>query len=188
MIRAIIFDCFGVLAEDGWTPLKRKYVGYDAEKAREIADLGKQNEFGLISTRDHNQRVAELMGIDVHTLRGALDKRVPNVELFAYIKKHLKPKYKIGFLTNANYDVLHQLFTAEQASLFDAAVLSYELKMIKPDERMFKLIAEKLGVDMSECLFVDDQERYCVEAERLGMSAIYFRSDEQFIKELQAKL
>lgn len=188
MIRAIIFDCFGVLAEDGWTPLKRKYIGDDQAKSQEVADLGKQNEFGLISTRDHNQRVADIMGINVHTLRGALDKRVPNIELFEYIKKHLKPKYKIGFLTNANYDVLHDLFTREQAEIFDATAMSYELKMIKPDERMFKIIADKLGVSMNECLFVDDQERYCVEAERLGMATIYFRSYEQFLKELPTKL
>ena len=38
--KAIIFDCFGVLAEDGWLPFKRKYIGDNLELMQTISDLG----------------------------------------------------------------------------------------------------------------------------------------------------
>lgn len=188
MIKAIIFDCFGVLAEDGWMPFKRKYIGDNKKLAEAVADLGKQNEYGFIDNETHLHKMAELMGVDPELLRTALGKRVPNEILLPYIKKELKLKYKIGLLSNANFNVLKDLFTPEQAQLFDASVMSYESKLIKPDKRMFELMVERLGVNMNECVFVDDQERYCAEAEMFGMASIYYRDFDQFRSELQAKM
>jgi HAD superfamily hydrolase (TIGR01509 family) len=180
LIKAIIFDCFGVLAKDGWMPLKRRYVGNNAQLAEEIADLGKQNEYGMIDNESHLIKMADLMGIDAEELRGALGKRVPHEDLLDFIKTELKPQYKIGLLSNANYDVLNELFTPEQAKLFDASVMSYESRLIKPDERMFDLIAKRLNVEVSECVFIDDQERYCVAAEEYGMQSIWYQDFDQF--------
>jgi len=186
MIKAIIFDCFGVLADDGWLPLKRKYIGDNKKLAEEIADLGKQNEYGFIDNETHLRRMAQLMDIDREVLRAALRTRVPNEELFAYIKMELKPHYKIGLLTNANYDVLHDLFTPEQAALFDGYVMSRDIRLIKPDKRMFEAIALRLDVHMDECLFVDDVERYVEAAKEYGMQAIWWRDGEQGMADLRA--
>lgn len=188
MIKAIIFDCFGVLAEDGWMPLKRKYIGSNTKLADEVADLGKQNEYGMIDNETHLIKMASLMGVNSEELRRALGIKVPNEDLFDYIVQELKPHYKTGLLSNANFNVLTDLFTPEQAAIFDASVMSYESRLIKPDERMFDLMAERLGVGRQECVFIDDQERYCVEAEALGMRAIYFRSNEQCQRDLAAIL
>ena len=188
MIKAIIFDCFGVLAEDGWMPLKRKYVGSNAQLAEQISDLGKQNEYGMIDNESHLHKMAELMGIDSEELRGALGKKVPNEELFEYIVKELKPHYKIGMMSNANYNVMADLFTPKQAAIFDTSVMSYESRLIKPDERMYDLMAERLGVERNECLFIDDQERYCFAAEGYGMKGIWFKSNEQLINDLKGIL
>lgn len=188
MIKAIIFDCFGVLAEDGWMPFKRKYIGDNKKLAEAVSDLGKQNEYGLIDNETHLHKMAELMDVDPELLRAALGKRVPNEILIPFVKKELKPKYKIGLLSNANFNVLKDLFTPEQAKLFDASVMSYESKLIKPDKRMFELMVERLGVNLNECVFVDDQERYCAEAEAYGMSSIFYRDFDQFKRELAIKL
>jgi len=188
LIKAIIFDCFGVLAEDGWIPLKRKYVGDNEQLAQEIADLGKQNEYGFIDNESHLHKMAGLMKVDANILREGLGKRVPNEDLFDFITSKLKPKYKIGLMTNANYDVLNDLFTPEQASIFDASVMSYESRMIKPDKRMFELMAERLGVTMEECLFVDDLDKYTVVAEEYGMKAVCYKTLEQAKAEIIAAI
>lgn len=188
MYEAIIFDCFGVLAEDGWMPLKRKYVGDNKPLAQAIADLGKQNEFGMIDNGSHNRKVAELMGIDESILSAALGRRVPNEELFDFIKQKLKKTYRIGLLSNANFNVLADLFRPEQAGLIDASVMSYESRLIKPDERMFRLMADRLDADINQCIFVDDQERYCVAAENYGMRSIWYQDFGQFKAELTAIL
>jgi len=187
MIKAIIFDCFGVLAEDGWMPLKRKYVGDNTRLAQEISDLGKQNEYGFIDNEVHLKKMAKLMNIDTYTLREALGKRVPNTELFEFINKELRGNYKIGLLSNANYDVVNDLFTKEQAAIFDASVMSYESRLIKPDKRMFELMSERLGVKLGECIFIDDQERYCVAAESYGMQAHYYKNPDE-LKEYLKRL
>lgn len=184
MIKAIIFDCFGVLAEDGWMPLKRKYVGSNADLAEQISDLGKQNEFGILDNETHLHKMAGLMGINVELLRHALGRRVPNEELFEYIIKQLKPQYKIGLMSNANFNVLEDLFTPEQAKIFDASVMSFESRLIKPDERMYELMAARLGVEMQECVFVDDQQRYCQAAEDYGMQGVWFTDLDKFKQEL----
>lgn len=184
MIRAIIFDCFGVLAEDAWLPFKRKYIGEDTELADQVVDLGKQNEYGMINNDEYYASLVKLTGADEALLRSVLGHKVPNEELFDYIAKELKPKYKIGLMSNANYDVTKELFTPEQASLFDASVLSFECRMIKPDPRMYQLIADRLGVLPEECVFVDDVERYCIAAEDVGMQSILFKETSILKKQL----
>jgi FMN phosphatase YigB (HAD superfamily) len=156
--------------------------------AQEVADLGKQNEFGMIDNETHLHKMAEVIGIDPEELRRALGVRVPNEEMFSFITEQLKPKYKIGLMSNANFNVLEELFTEEQAVLFDASVMSYESRLIKPDVRMFDLMASRLGVERQECVFIDDQERYANAAEDIGMCGICYQSPEQFKSELLAIL
>ncbi len=188
MIKAIIFDCFGVLAEDAWLPFKRKYIGDNQEVADAITNLGLQNEYGVINNDQYFAESAKLMGVDEQELRAILGKRVPNLELFEFIKISLKPKYKIGLLSNANYDILSELFSPAQAEFFDADVLSYKDKLIKPDPRMFQLIAERLRCDVDECVFIDDVERYCVAAESIGMKTVLYKDTNQAIAAIRSIL
>lgn len=188
MIKAVIFDCFGVLAEDGWLPFKRKYIGYNKELAQDIADLGKQNDYGMISIDGYFKQAAEMIGVEEEELRRAVGRRQPNRELFVFITERLKPKYKIGLLSNANFDVRAELFEPDQAAVFDASVISYECRMVKPDPRMFGLMAERLGVAIDECIFVDDIERYCEAADNLGMKALHYKSPEQIEIEINKVL
>lgn len=183
MIKAIIFDCFGVLAEDGWLPFKRAHIGDNPELVQALIDLGKQNEYGMIENAEYNRQVAELIGVSEDELANALGRKVANEQLFEFIKT-LKPRLKIGLLSNANYNVMEDLFTQEQASLIDAAVLSYECRMIKPDPRMYQLIADRLGVLPEECVFVDDLERYAIASEEVGMTGIWYTDFDKFVASL----
>lgn len=184
MIKAIIFDCFGVLAEDGWLPFKRKYLGDDEGLIEQVADLGKQNEYGYISNDEHQEKISQLLGVDRGTIQKALRHKVPNTELFNYIRDELKSKFKIGLLSNANFDVGRELFEPWQTGLFDGIVLSYEVKLIKPDPRMFRLMADRLGVEVDDCMLVDDVERYYAAAKGIGMEAILYKDVSQLKSEL----
>ena len=188
MIKAILFDCFGVLAEDGWTPFKRKYIVHDPQLALEVADLGKQTDLGIISYEQMIKQISELVQVEPDLLRGAVERKVPNQELFSYITAELKPHYKIGLLSNANYDVLNQLFTPEQAGVFDSSVISFEAQLTKPDSRMFELAASRLGFRPEECLFIDDVERYCQAAEDMGMRSLLYINLETFLPAIAQKL
>lgn len=188
MIKAVIFDCFGVLAEDGWSPFKRKFIGDNAELARQVADLGRQNDFGMLGYEDMIAGVASLANVDPQILRDAVGRKVPNEELFAFIATKLKSTYKIGLLSNASYDVVSELFTPEQAAVFDASVLSVESGLMKPDPRMYQLVADRLQVEPKECLCIDDAERYSAAAEDAGMRGLWYQNLEQCIADLTEQL
>ena len=56
--------------------------------------------------------------------------------------------------------------------MFDVVVISGEVGMRKPEERIFRHAAGLLGLDPAECVFVDDIDVNIKAAEAIGMTAI----------------
>lgn len=188
MIYAVIFDCFGVLAEDGWAPFKRRYLENNPELQAKVSHVGRQVDAGERSYDDMISETATLVGVDEHTVREAVERKVPNEALFTYIAQDLKPHYKIGMLSNAGYDVLGELFTPEQTALFDATALSHEVGLVKPDPAMYQEIARRLSVAPHECVLVDDKKGHAEGAESIGMQAVIYNTMEQLKIDLPKKL
>jgi putative hydrolase of the HAD superfamily len=59
--------------------------------------------------------------------------------------------------------------------MFDVVVISGEVGMRKPEERIFRHAAGLLGLDPAECVFVDDIDINIKAAEAIGMTAILHR-------------
>jgi epoxide hydrolase-like predicted phosphatase len=70
------------------------------------------------------------------------------------------------------------------AELFDAAVISAEVHMHKPQPEIYRLAAERLKVATEECIFVDDLRENCEGAEAVGMTAVRHRSAAETIARL----
>lgn len=188
MIKAIIFDCFGVLTTDGWLPFKQKYFGANQALHDDASDLNKQSGAGIISQIEFYDRIAGMTGISPLQAQTEIDASVPNTPLFDYIVAKLKPTYKIALLSNAGDNYLERLFTAEQVALFDEVALSYEMGTIKPDGRAYTTILDRLGVQADEAVFIDDHERHCEGARDMGIRAIQYEDYEQCVAELEAIL
>ncbi len=184
MIRAIIFDCFGVLTTDGWLPFKKVHFGNEPELHQQATDLNRQVDSGLIDYEDFLRGVAELADVPYVEAKKTIEDNVANEPLFQLIRD-LKPRYKIGFLSNAGANWVSELFSPDQVALLDAISVSSETGFVKPDEQAYREIAQKLGVEPDECVFVDDQPRYCTAARDVGMKAIEYRDFEQFEEQLQ---
>lgn len=176
MISAIVFDCFGVLMTDAWLPFKAKAFGHDPELFEEATNLMKRSDGGLISYGDFIKSIAELSSLTIPETKQAIENNAVNEPLFLHIQE-LKKDHKIGLLSNASANWLADMFKPEQLKLFDAVALSCETGYIKPDPRAYEIIAERLGVEVGECVFVDDQERCCTGAVEAGMKAIWYRGD-----------
>lgn len=67
---------------------------------------------------------------------------------------------------------------------FDAVVLSCDCGLEKPDPKIYKLTAEKLGVKPEECIFIDDIKENLMPARKLGMKTILARNPKQIIKDV----
>ena len=187
MIRAIIFDCFGVLTTDAWLPFKQQHFGDDLMLFQQATDINKQADGGSITYDDFLSQIGELASVPTTEVRRAVSNNLPNKELFDYVSQ-LKKKYKIGLLSNASADWLPELFTAEQIGLFDATALSYETRATKPMPQAYEIVADRLGVPIGDCVFIDDQERFVTGAREAGMQAIWYKDNEQLLAELSALL
>src|SRR5438105_1455961 len=98
MIKAVIFDCFGVLTRDGW---KAFLDDLNDQKAREAArELNHQYDAGLISLEKFLEGVKQATGKNYDIINSARSSEdAKNHQLIDYIRQ-LKKKYKIGVLSN----------------------------------------------------------------------------------------
>lgn len=187
MIKAIIFDCFGVLTTDSWLAfIDSMPEGTDVESVREVH---RTYTAGFISKKECADRIKELSGRSFIEAEDQVEGEVvKNSALLGYIKE-LKKTYKIGLLSNiATPWITDTFLTEEEQRLFDEMVFSYEVGMTKPDPRIFLLACERLGVSPREAVLVDDIERYCEAARQQGLEAIVYDNLHQLKRDLSAIL
>lgn len=186
MIRAVIFDCFGVLTTEALTAFVEANI--QRSDLERVYDLEKAVNAGFIPRSEFIQGLASAAHKTVDDVEEMLTVvHQPNAQLFEYIAEHLKPSYKIGLLSNASHNVLPALFSLKQRALFDDVVLSVDVRLAKPDPAIFVLAAERLGVLPDECIFIDDQERYCSGARQVGMQTVVYTTARQAINEITMK-
>lgn len=64
-------------------------------------------------------------------------------------------------------------------------IISGELGHIKPGERIFQILLERVGQAAQDCLFIDDSPPNIAAARKLGFRTILYRSTLQLEKELE---
>ena len=108
-----------------------------------------------------------------------------DAELAQFITS-LRPRFKIGIISNAWSDarpILNRKFNLD--SYVDAAIYSAEVKLAKPDARIYQLALERLGVEPEEAVFVDDLPENVEAARALGMCGVQFQSTAQTIADVK---
>ncbi|TXG78127.1 HAD family phosphatase [Patescibacteria group bacterium] len=189
MIRAILFDCFGVLVGQGFDATWRRAGGDPDQDRAFIADLLGATNVGVISLDEMTVQVCDKLQITPQQWAEVVaETERADQGLIDYIRDDLKSSYGVAVVSNASAGTLERVLTAEQRAVFDAQVVSAEVGHVKPDPEIYELAARKLGVAPSECVFTDDSLAYCQGAEAVGMQAIQFRDREQFVRDLEAIL
>jgi putative hydrolase of the HAD superfamily len=188
LIKAVIFDFFGVLAMQGAGSFRKNFYPEDNKKLAKHRQLQDLHHAGKMGYNEFIDELAKLGDTDRDTVLKFTEQYEPNYELLDYIRENLNKHYKLGIISNAGSDVVTRLLGKKYGGLFDDAVLSYKVRMIKPEPEIYELSAKNLGVITSECIFIDDISTYCEGAERTGMSSIWYRNFEQFQKELKSLL
>ena len=72
--------------------------------------------------------------------------------------------------------------------LFDGVVNSGEVGLYKPQPEIFELGAERVGLEPSDCVFVDDLVENCEGAEAVGMTAVLHRGADGTLERLEELL
>ncbi|MBP6962518.1 HAD-IA family hydrolase [Candidatus Saccharibacteria bacterium] len=188
LIKAVIFDCFGVLVGSSYEPFKQKYLSHDQTLIDRFNEVDHLSSEGKITNFEAYKEFAKLANLPLQEATVLLDDNPKNNELFEFIKNNLVGKYKIGYLSNSASNYLAELFTEDDVALFDDIILSYKFGMAKPAPEIYKLSAEHLGVQPSECVFIDDQQKYLLGAEKTGMKTILYKNYAEFKSELKEVL
>jgi len=185
MIKAIIFDCFGVLLTDSLEDIVHELKVTNPDKAEKIIKLVSLTGKGLADAQGSRVTVADMLGltIDEYTYKIRTGE-VKNLPLLKYIKE-FKIDYKIGLLSNIISGGLEVRFTNDELSVFDTIVASGDIGFAKPEAQAYEITADRLGVRLEECIMVDDREDYCQGATGVGMQAVQYVSFEQMKSDLK---
>jgi HAD superfamily hydrolase (TIGR01549 family) len=185
VIRAIIFDLYGVLAINGWQAFKTEHFSDREDLWDQVFQLGRQVDVGLADYSELVRFTAEVSGESESKVRYQLEHTVANAKLLDFIRTKLMSTYKLGVLSNASNDeVLRRIFTPEQQGFFDSITLSHHVGMTKPDIHMYEAAAGRLDTDPSDCVFIDDQTRHLEGAREAGMQTVLYEDFSLFKREL----
>jgi putative hydrolase of the HAD superfamily len=97
--------------------------------------------------------------------------------LIEYIRS-LRGSLHIGLISNAWSGLRALLVRENLLALFDTAIISAEVGMVKPSAEIYELALRQAGVTASESVFVDDMPLNIDACEKVGMTGILFRNSE----------
>lgn len=200
MIRALIFDLGGVILPFA-DPLTQEPLDVKWERILEL-------EPGSIKQRiwihDNLQR-ATTGELSITELRGWIRQELGlssaqmlewDEDIWAGILfedgiaewlESLREHYKIASLSNAwSGDRAEVTKRYALHELADLIVISAEEGMMKPDERIYRITLERLGVKPEETVFVDDRQENVDAARRLGIFSVLRVSTEQMMTDVEA--
>jgi len=181
MIKAVIFDCFGVLCVESQPGTTQPLTKSDNPDLRDLAGEG---EYGLIDAATLRRGFADLLGQTLDQVAHRLDRFARNDQLLTYTQQ-LRKAYKIAMLSNIGPDTMNRFFPDDQRrKFFDEAIISSDVGMVKPHPEIFEYTCRKLGVDTSEAVMIDDTLANCEGARQAGLQAIRYESNAQTITDL----
>jgi epoxide hydrolase-like predicted phosphatase len=197
-IQTVLFDIGGVLEitpMTGWEAKWETQLGLNAgELNTRLKHVWMDGSSGKMSEADVERNIAETLGLDSAQLAAFVtdlwDEYLGelNVELAAYFAG-LRPRYQTAILSNSFAGARrreHERYGF--GDLCDLIIYSHEEGIKKPDERIFALACERLGVQASEVIFLDDVPEAIEAATRFGMHGILFTSTTQAIADIEACL
>ena len=111
-----------------------------------------------------------------------------DTELVQFIQS-LRPRYKIGIISNAWSDArLFHNVKFKMNTWTDGATYSAEVKLLKPDPRIYQLALSQLDVRAHESMFVDDMPVNVAAAQALGIKGVLCQDTLQTIHAIKQYL
>jgi len=190
MIKAIIFDCFGVVLGNPYKLVLQDIMTKNPVLAEEVRGVQHAADMGILSRDEAASYMSDKIGITKDEFFTIQNKgEVRNQELIERIHE-LRADFKVAMVSNiSGRDRLDIRFEPGQLdSLFDTVIASGDVGHTKPEPEIYQLAAEQLGVLPNECIMLDDIAEFCEGARAVGMQAIQFISTTQALEDLAAHI
>jgi epoxide hydrolase-like predicted phosphatase len=196
--RAVVFDIGGVLeftlplgTAGRWEARLGLPPGGLTDR---LGGLFAAGSVGTVTEAEIQRGVGEILAIDEPTVDafmadlwteylGSL-----NTELTAYFAG-LRPTYRTGIISNSFVGARER--EEERygfGQLTDVIIYSHEAGIAKPDQGIYHVACDRLGVPPEEMIFLDDVPANVTAARDLGAHGILFTGTAQAITDIQASL
>jgi len=196
-VTTVIFDLFGTLAhnfstEGYYDALNRmalalslpseefKQAWFATSKKRNIGPSQNCTTDVECICREFNEnpsesQIQQAVQARLDYIRYVMTPQPRAVETLAVLKEK---GYKTGLLSNCSHEIPVVWPETMLAPLVDETVFSCLVNMRKPDQRIYRLMTERLGVQPVECFFVGDGGSQELSAAlEIGMYSVLFRPD-----------
>lgn len=198
MIRNIILDIGKVLVS--YEPEQMmKTLGFGEEEIKIVNramfenPLWEESDKGLMSVEEFHQAFLNQDLEHKDLIQKAYEHIGDTIELMPHALKwilELKNRgYHVYILSNyAEYTLEKTREKLEFLPLMDGIVFSYECKMGKPEEGIYKKLISEYFLEEEESVFIDDRKENIEAAKKLGIHGIQFMNFAQARGELDTYL
>jgi len=201
MVKAIVWDLGGVWGSNPPRNIIREIAVKHRLESKDIVKSWNKYWTKFVTGAITEEKFYENIIRDLHIgglRRETINEFVEYSKLFTAIKpeefamiKKLKEvlgteeePIKFLLLTNTTKEWWGYFKKNRDFSVFDDIILSFEERMAKPTEALFKKVIEKIGEPGEEILFIDDKVSNCNAAERAGMQPMHFTTMDALIEQL----
>jgi putative hydrolase of the HAD superfamily len=157
------------------------------ETMAQSMQMADRYETGLMTSREFYTnvcRVASLTMSEQEFVRAYTDIFTPKPLTLSLVRQ-LKGRYRLGLLSNTSE--WHFEFGIKPVAifpLFDAVTLSFEVRAMKPDRRIYDDMLAKLALPAEACVYIDDIAENVAAGCALGMQGLHYTTHEKLIEDL----
>lgn len=140
-------------------------------------------DWGALNDAEALERIRPRIPERLHGIAGELvsmwDRPIEPIPGMAELVKGLKEAgYGIYLLSNASLRHPEYWDRVPGSEYFDGLMVSAFEKLVKPDPAIYQAMMDRFGLDVSECVFIDDAPVNIAGAYLAGLDGIIFRGVE----------
>jgi putative hydrolase of the HAD superfamily len=200
MIRAVLWDFGGVILSSPFEAFNRYEAanGLPADFIRSVnATDPDTNAWALLERNDVTPEEFDGLFADESA---ALGHRIPGADVLGLLSGEVRPEmvtaldrviragYRTACLTNNVVGGEQRMDVGDVMVMFDHVVESSKVGCRKPEPRFYEIACELVGVEPSECVFLDDLGINLKPARAMGMTTIKVGAAEPAIADLERVL
>ena len=196
MINTVVLDIGNVLARFRWEDYLAD-CGYEEEikrrigKATVLSSRWKEWDRGAVDEQELiDACIAEEPELKQEILKLFFDDYEQLVEEYEYSSDFIRQLKENGYRVYllSNYSRMH--FRREKEpyrfmDLVDGGVISYEVKYIKPEPEIYRILLDKYAIPPEKAVFLDDLEENLKAAKAFGLHTIQVKNHEQALNDLR---